>query len=165
MHKLIILFLLVFYVVSCTPKLAKNVSTEEYTEDVSAFRPKIDPVVVNTSDQDNASAKKRPYVRPTHDINNEMAVLMDSIVIHNQDKLYLTYTIQVYIGRSREEANQVRENVYRVLPEARPELVYRQPSYKVNVGRYIDRVDAYRTLTVLKRKFPGAMLVPQRGRM
>ncbi len=165
MHRLTIALLILLYVVGCSPKLATNVSTEDYTEDVSAFRPKIEPVEVNTVDQENTNTKKQSYVSPTHDINDEMNVLMDSIVIHNRDKLYLTYTIQVYIGRSREEANQVREKVYRVLPEAKPELIYRQPSYKVNVGKYIDRVDAYRTLTALKRKFPGAMLVPQRGSM
>lgn len=164
MHRLVIIFIIVLYVVGCSPKLATNVVDEEYTEDVSAFRPKIESVETEDVDQETTTTKGA-YVSPTHDINNEMNMLMDSIVIHNQDKLYLTYTIQVYIGRSRDEANQVRENVYRVLPEAKPELIYRQPSYKVNVGHYIDRVEAYRTLTALKRKFPGAMMVPQRDRM
>lgn len=165
MHRLTLILLIGLYVAGCSPKLATNVSTEDYTEDVSVFRPKIEHAEVETVDQEDTSSIKRSYVPPTHDINDEMNVLMDSIIIYNRDKFYLTYTIQVYIGRSREEANQVREKVYRVLPEAKPELIYRQPSYKVNVGKYIDRVDAYRTLTALKRKFPGAMLVPQRGRM
>lgn len=165
MHKLAIILLIVLYAVGCSPKLATNVSTEDYTEDVSAFRPKVEPLDVETGDQEDTSMEKEPYVPPTHDINEEMSALMDSIVIHNRDKMYLTYTIQVYIGRSREEANQVRENVYRVLPEVKPELIYRQPSYKVNVGNFVDRVEAYQTLTALKRKFPAAMLVPQRDSM
>ena len=88
---------------------------------------------------------------------------MDSIVVHNRDKMYLTYTIQVYIGRSREEANQIREKVYRILPDEEPVLIYKQPSYKVNVGKYFDKVDAYKTLNILKSNFTGAMLVPERN--
>jgi 5-carboxymethyl-2-hydroxymuconate isomerase len=90
---------------------------------------------------------------------------MDSIVVHNQDKMYLTYTIQVYIGRSREESNQVREKVYRVLPDEKPELSYRQPSWRVTVGKYFKREDAYKTLTILKETFPGVMLVPERNQL
>jgi hypothetical protein len=163
MNRLLILLLLVVY--SCAPKLATKKTTEDYSEDVSAFRPKIEPVVTETVDEENPNTRRGEYVAPTNDINDEMNVLMDSIIVHNRDKLYLSFTIQVYIGRSREEANQVRENVYRILPDEKPELIYRQPSYKVTVGKYIDRVEAYRTLTALKKKFPGAMLVPQRATM
>ena len=161
MNRLLILLLLVVY--SCAPKLATKKTTEDYSEDVSAFRPKIESI--ETVDKENAIADKGAYVPPTHDINREMASIMDSVVVHNMDKMYLTYTIQVYIGRSREEANQIREKVYRILPEEEPVLIYKQPSYKVNVGEYIERVDAYKTLTKLRATFPGAMLVPERNQM
>jgi len=159
MNRLLILLLLVVY--SCTPKLATNKTTEDYSEDVSDFRPKIE--TMERVDEEKAINDKGAYVPPTHDINNEMASIMDSVVVHNLDKMYLTYTIQVYIGRSREEANQIREKVYRVLPEEKPILVYKQPSYKVNVGKYNERIDAYQTLTALRAFFPGAMLVPERN--
>lgn len=161
MNRLIVLLLLVVY--SCTPKLATKNVTEDYSEDVSAFRPKIE--MMETEIVDGENANKGTYVAPTHDKNSEMASIMDSIVVHNMDKMYLTYTIQVYIGRSREEANQIREKVYRVLPEGKPILVYKQPSYKVNVGKYNERVDAYKTLTALRATFPGAMLVPERNHL
>ena len=109
MNRLIILLLLVVY--SCAPKLATKKTTEDYSEDVSAFRPEIESI--ETADKETAIADKGSYVAPTHDINSEMASIMDSVVVHNLDKMYLTYTIQVYIGRSREEANQFREKVYR----------------------------------------------------
>ncbi len=155
------------YVISCTPKLATSVTTKDYTEDVSEFRPTVETSVEEdeVEVQSSHNIEKGPYVPPTHDINKEMSEVMDSIIVFNRDKLYLTFTIQVYIGRSREEANQVREKVYGLLPEEKPKLVYRQPSYKVNVGQYIERVDAYKPLTILKREFPGAMIVPKRERM
>ncbi len=165
MYRLFIILILVIYVAGCTPKLATTTTTEDYTEDISAYRPKIENAGQEgeiATEQIN-SVVKGQYVPPTHDIKNEMSVIMDSIVVHNKSKLYQTFTIQVYTGRSREEANQVREKVYRVMPDEKPVLVYKQPSYKVNVGKYFDSAQAYKTLTVLKASFPEAMLVPERG--
>lgn len=167
MLRILIFILISAYVISCTPKLATSVATKDYTEDVSDFRPTVETSVEEevAEIQPSQIIDRGPYIPPTHDINKEMNEVLDSIIVYNRDKLYLTFTIQVYIGRSREEANQVREKVYGILPEEKPELVYRQPSYKVNVGKYIERVDAYKPLTILKREFPGAMIVPIRERM
>ena len=159
MYKLFIFLILALYVVSCSPKLASTSDTKDYVEDVSAFRPSVPQDEQQDISSENTQIDKGPYVAPTNDINAEMSVIMDSIILHNRDKTYITYTIQVYIGRSREEANQIREKVYRVMPEEKPELIYKQPSYKVNVGKYYDRVEAYKTLTELRGSFPGAGLV------
>jgi len=158
----VIIFLAIAF--SCSPKLASKGDIKDYSEDVATYRPKntsevkiVDPVELEDT--------KGPYVAPTQDINEEMSSIMDSIVVQNQHKQYLTYAIQVYIGRSREEANQIREKVYRVLPEEKPILLYHQPSYKVFVGKYYEKVDAYKTLNILRANFPGAMLVPQYKKM
>lgn len=160
-HRLLFLIFVAGYIFSCSPKLATKSTSEDYEEDLSSFRPTIDMEGQNNEVSEVVDTKGS-YVTPTHDINNEMSAIMDSVVYYNKNKAYLTYTIQVYIGRSREEANQVREKVYRVLPDEKPALGYKQPSWKVTVGEYYDRVEAYKTLTTLKGVFPGAMLVPER---
>ncbi len=162
MYRFLLFIILAGLVWRCAPKLASS-STADYDEDVSSFRPAIEQGEAEKQDAVvDTKEEKGPYVAPTHDINGEMASLMDSIITHNREKTYRTYTIQVYIGRSREEANKIREKIYRVLPDERPQLTYRQPSYKVTVGKYFDRVDAYKTLNMLKETFPGALLVPER---
>ena len=163
MSRIFIFLILVVYAISCTPKLASTSTTEDYSEDVSAFRPKLEDVDLADGEDVKIAPEKVPYVPPTNDINAEMSVLMDSIIVHNMEKAYYTYTIQVYIGRSREEANQIREKVYRILPEEKPELNWRQPSWLVTVGTYHDRVDAYKTLIKLRRTFPGAGMVRERN--
>ena len=160
MYKYLLFVLMAVIVMRCAPKIAST-STAGYDEDVSDFRPKIGHAEP-TPEETTVIAEKGPYVAPTHNINAEMSSLMDSIITCNREKAYLTYTIQIYIGRSREEANKVREKVYRILPDERPRLTYRQPSYKVTVGEYFDRVDAYKTLNLLKETFPGALLLPER---
>lgn len=167
MYRYLILLFLGMYVVGCTPKLVTQTSSKDYLEDVSAYRPKAE-VEMKTGEpveETTVLKKKGAYVPPTHDIKAEMDIIMDSISVQNQSKLYLTYTIQVYLGRSREEANQIREQVYRALPEEKPILIYKQPSYKVTVGKYFDRVEAYKTLTTLRGSFPGALMVPERNLM
>jgi hypothetical protein len=162
MTRFLLFVLIVGYFISCTPKLATKSASEDYNEDLSSYRPNIEMESVDPEPEAGTIDLKGPYVAPTHDINNQMSAIMDSIVFYNKNKTYLTYTIQVYIGRSREEANQIREKVYRVLPDEKPALGYKQPSWKVTVGEYNDRVEAYKTLTTLKGVFPGAMLVPER---
>lgn len=165
MYRLILFVVVAAFVANCTPKLATKGEVKDYTEDVSAFRPKLEIDDTGKGDESTLNSVKGPYVAPTHSINAEMSTIMDSIIVYNRDRTYITYTIQVYIGRNREEANQVREKVYRVLPEDKPQLSYKQPSYKVNVGRYFDRAEAYKTLTLLRSSFPGATLVREYNRV
>ena len=65
MHKLAIILLIVLYAVGCSPKLATNVSTEDYTEDVSAFRPEIEPLELEAGDQEDTSPQKK-YAQADH---------------------------------------------------------------------------------------------------
>jgi hypothetical protein len=160
MYKYIPILFITAYIFSCTPKAATTKTPEFYEEDLSAYRPVIEKETTEEPIDIGIDAKG-PYVAPTHDINNEMSALMDSIISYNRTKTFLTYTIQVYIGRSREEANQVREKVYRVFPDQKPTLSWRQPSWLVTVGEFAERVDAYKTYTVLRNTFPGATLVPE----
>jgi hypothetical protein len=164
MHKSFFILLIVLYVFGCTPKLSTSSKSEVYSEDVSAFRPEISPSSeeITLVTEEESVNEKGNYVPPTHDINSEMSVIMDSITAQNKTKLFTTFTIQVYTGRSREDANLAREKVYRVMPDEKPSLSYKQPSYKVNVGKYFDTAQAYKTLTILKESFPGATLVPER---
>jgi hypothetical protein len=148
---------------SCSTKPPADKQTAEYTEDLSGYRPVIPVATENAEEPIVPGQLKGPYVPATHDINGEMDIVMDSVIAANQSKTFQTYTIQVYLGRSREEANLVREKVYRILPTSKPELSYKQPSWRVTLGTYLDRVDAYKTLNQLKPSFPGAALVPEKS--
>lgn len=146
----------------CVNRPSSTKAVTEYSEDVSAYRPEIE-APENEDTPTALTEEKGPYVPPTHEKNREMSAVMDSIVAHNKEKTYITYVIQVYFGRSREEANQVREKIYRTMPDVKPQLSYRQPAYRVTVGRFSDRIDAFQTFEKLKELFDGATLVPERN--
>ena len=100
MHKILIILLIFSLVVSCTPKLSTSSTVEDYSEDVSAFRPIVPIDVDEETELSEDKLDRGPYVAPTHSINREMSNVMDSIIVYNRDKSYFTYTVQVYIGRS-----------------------------------------------------------------
>ena len=163
MRRLLGLSLVIVLLHGCTQRIITT-STADYSEDVSEFRPTVE--AEESSDYaEPVSYEKGPYVAPTNDINEEMAALMDSIKVNNLEKTHLSYTVQVYLGRNREEANKVREKVYRLMPDEKPELDWNPPSYKVLVGNYYDRVEAYKTYTELRQVFPSANLVPRRNKI
>jgi hypothetical protein len=100
------------------------------------------------------------------DISDELQAVLDSVALKNKSiKTVSGYTILVYSGASRDGANQAKRRVYNVLPEAQPELKYIQPNYKVQVGEFIDRLEAQRTFAMLKSEFPSAQIVPERIRI
>lgn len=94
-------------------------------------------------------------------VNNKVDAVLDSI-----DKLNLTrkfisgYTIQIYSGQSREEANNAKKKLTETL-DMKADLQYLQPKFRVKVGAYFTALDAQRDLVLLKRFFPNAILVPE----
>ena len=149
--------LIVFY--GCSPKVVTQTSVEEYNEDLSAIRPPIDSVEKEVTSE----LVKAPYTAPGFDDTKKLDALIDSISTDNLNKKVRYYTIQVYVGNSREQANEIRTKVYSIIPEETPKLEYSQPNFRVKVGMFESRLDAHKTFTLLKNTFPGAVLVSEKS--
>lgn len=147
---------------SCAPKVTKTKTPEEFSEDLTQVREDFTDMEAATT-EDQVVVEKGPYVKPTHDITAQMDYMLDTLTVLNVDKPMTYYSIQVYVGNSRDEANNVREKVYRLLPDAKPRLKYQSPNYRVKVGWYINRVDANEDFQKLKKTFPGALLVSEKS--
>jgi hypothetical protein len=148
----------------CAPKASKSKTTETYQEDLSKYRPKPVELEIDSADIGavDTAFVRGPYTAPTNDITEELDYEIARISDEQKKLPILIYTVQVYTGRSREEANQIRSQVYQTLPDEEPQLIYQQPNFKVRVGTYFERADAYKTFKALKEKFAGAILVPVR---
>ena len=101
-------------------------------------------------------------IEPQTDITDELNEKLGAIAEDNKRKVISGYTILVYSGPSRDEANKSKDMVYRVMPDSRPQIQYTQPYYRVKVGRFVERIEAQKKFTTLKKEFPTAMLVPER---
>lgn len=134
-----------------------------YQEDLSAHR--IDYSITESPDANTKSTAELPIsgsIEPSADITEELDEKLVKIAEENKSKLVSGYTIQVYTGSSRDAANNAKDLIYRVVPNARPQIQYIQPNYKVKVGKFVDRIEAQKIYMTLKEEFPSAMIIPER---
>lgn len=157
---------LVILLHACAP--SKTITTQKantYEENVSQYR-------INYADslRQNNTTKAPPErtlssgpATTRYAITGEMDEYLQERSEANLEKnSYQGYTLQVYTGGSRDEANNAKRRVYNALPDARPNINYNSSIYRVQVGEYTDRLEAQEDYTMLKEEFPYVLLVPQR---
>lgn len=138
-------------------------TASNYSENITSLRPTFDPsktVVPDTS----KTVDSQPVVKePEQDVTENLDELLAAIIKRNGDIKFIPgYTIQVYSGRSRENADMVKTEIYRQVPDARPRQDFDVPNYKVSVGHYLEKIEAQKAFTELKKHFPQAILIPTR---
>ena len=141
--------------------------TVDYEEDLSVHRSSYDfqlPEERPGSERPSATAGgPEQTVNVANDITYELDQLMAEVSEQNRSvKTVQGFTIQVYSGTSREKARQVERQVYHVVPDVQPEVKYMQPNYKVQVGQFVERLEAQKTYSMLKKEFPSALIIPDR---
>jgi hypothetical protein len=105
-------------------------------------------------------------VTPVNDQTAQIEAKLDQITEYSRTSNSAQgFTIQVYSGTSREQASQVKAQVYKILPESRPETKYEQPIYRVRVGEFVNRLEAQNTYALLASEFPQAIVIPTRIRL
>ena len=144
----------------CSKKTVPTAVTEDYSEDLTHTMPDIeefeDPML-----SVEETVEKAPFRDPELDVTEHLDVVLDSIATINKNLPYLRYTVMVHNSNSRNDAEEARKDVFRVMPEAKPKLQFISPSYIVKVGDFFDQLEAYQTLVKLKRQFPNAVIIPE----
>lgn len=143
---------------SCTA-LSPSGSTTSYSEDLSAHRPKIEADTTAEVEKTETRADVTPQYHQTSEVDTKLQEITSFNRTSNSAQ---GFTIQVYSGTSREEASQAKAQVYKILPDSRPQTRYEQPIYRVRVGEFIDRLEAQNTYAKLRAEFPQAIVIPTR---
>jgi hypothetical protein len=154
---------------SCAPR--KSISTQKadtHEENVAPYRIRY----ADSLRQTQATVPNPERTLTVGPVATRYAITdnMDAYVAErserNADKnTYQGYTLQVYTGGSRDEANEAKRRVYDALPDARPAINYNSSIYRVQVGEYTNRLEAQEDYTQLKKEFPYVLLVPQKFRV
>jgi hypothetical protein len=134
-------------------------NVEVYYEDLSVVR----PVFINPDTITGKSTAPVSAVPPSfqNDVSKRVTARIDSLAEIN--KKYPTvdgYRILVYTGTSSDEAQKNRQLVYAYNSDLNVYTQYKQPSHRVKVGDFTNRVEANYILNDLKQSFPNAMIVP-----
>lgn len=75
------------------------------------------------------------------------------------------YRIQVasFSGvNSKSQAESVKAALTSLFPDTKSYVVYSEPYFRVQIGDYNSRLDAYRELLKIKESYPGAYIVPEK---
>lgn len=70
------------------------------------------------------------------------------------------FRILVYTGNERELAVKTKESLYREYPDADLYMSYQSPTFRVHMGDFYRKLDAYLVLKQMLPRFPGSVLVP-----
>jgi hypothetical protein len=95
-------------------------------------------------------------------IEDELNKVLDSLAeLKRNAPLIPGFRILLYSGNDREQATKARENAYRVLPRADVYTLYQAPTFKVKLGDYFQKIEAYRELRKLRYAFPYAVIIQE----
>ena len=144
----------------CSRKAVTTATTEEYSEDLSHTIPDVE-IIVEPEEELVETVDRAPFRTPELDVTEDLDEVLDSITTINKNLPYLRYTVMVHNSNSRNDAEEARKDVFRVMPDAKPKLQFISPSYIVKVGDFYDQLEAYQTLVKLKRQFPNAVIIPE----
>lgn len=160
LHNFELAMLLASLTTSC---LAQRQSKDKpYAEDLSHLRPKFE-IVADSADTAATLVEVQPAIKPVRNVNDKVDAVLDSIDRLNVTRRFLDgYTIQIYSGLNREDANNAKKKMIDQVPELVADLQYIQPKFRVRVGNYFSRIEAQKDLVRLKRHFPNAILIPEK---
>lgn len=137
-------------------------SSGSYSEDLSVHRPALEQRQEPTENVEN-QVMQEAYVPLSGHIKTELDSINKIALAQNKEGRYVDgYVIQVYSGNSRDAANRAKSDMYVFFPELSPRVSYHQPTFRVKAGRFINRLQANRVHQAVKRKFPRALLLPER---
>jgi len=106
--------------------------------------------------------KKKPICKtPRHDITDQLDQWLAYNQAANEQVKYVQgYTIQVYIGGSREDAFKAKNNLHTHYDAMIPEVIYDLPNYTVRLGKFLDMLEAYPVYAAIRKHMPQAIIRP-----
>ena len=140
----------------------KKAPTSTYNEDLARHRKnfKIRRKEASRDAQQEQSQKPMP-IASLHPVNEKLDYLLEGRKRANQQASYITgLTIQVYTGSSREDALKVRSLLSQEKLHLQPEINHNKTNYTVRIGNFLDEKEAYPVYTLIKKRYPKAMIRP-----
>lgn len=143
--------------------VAQKKSDKPYYESLSDVRARVTAPVDSIPNITTTVTPEIKEVAFTKTVNEKVDLVLDSIDRFNLMRRSVDgYTIQIYSGQNREEAMNIKKKMSTDLPDLTANLQYQQPKFRVTVGKYYSKLEAYQDLTKLRQNFSSAILVPEK---
>jgi hypothetical protein len=134
-----------------------------HEEDISVWRAKFRPAVAADMAQVDTLSQVRPDGEFRLSVNDRLHPILDSISRLQLSRKFIDgFTIQLYSGTKRDLAMEAKKVLTTRHPDLIGDLVYQQPNFRVKVGRYFTRLEAYKDFAALRKNFPAAIIIPEK---
>ena len=148
-----------FSVLSCVNQkisISSNNDSRKYFEDLSFIRESEN--VSNSTNDENIVDKKNNL-----GIDIELDSILKIIKSEVDEEIFTDgYTIQIYLGDKREEAENTVEKLFEYDSLIKSNTIFTQPNYRVKTGTFEDRFKANFEKKKLKKTFPNAIIIPEK---
>lgn len=164
-------FLKIAFSVSCffifnacvTQKTINNATQGNFSDDLAKYRlvfkeTNYQTVEIPQEQTVNATTNLKP---PANSINADLDTLLKNIAENNKHLTIKGYRLQVFSGMQRKDAENVIVEL-RKLVAYTPDLEYSQPNFKVKIGNFLNKIDAYQTYYKIKEVFPNVVIVHEK---
>jgi hypothetical protein len=142
---------------------AQKKNDKSYYEDLSLVRPRVEAVIDSPRTEVKPNDIAPKSFTATKNVNEKVDFVLDSIARFNLIRRSVDgYTIQIYSGQKREDAMNAKKKISEETPELIANLQYQQPKFRVTVGKYYTRLEAYQDLARVRIGFPSAILIPEK---
>ena len=109
-----------------------------------------------------SKAQPKPEEDCAYDRTMKVNAMLDSMTAANFEASRIQgFRILLYSGNDRDEAGHAKEAAYRVFPKADVYMAYSAPTFKVRIGDYYSRFDAWQDLLKLREQFPRAVITSE----
>lgn len=148
-----------FFVLSCVNQkisISSNNDSRKYFEDLSFIRESEN--VLNPTNDENIVGNKNNL-----GIDIELDSILKIIKSEVDEEIFTDgYTIQIYLGDKREEAENTVEKLFEYDSLIKSNTIFTQPNYRVKTGTFEDRFKANYEYKKLKKTFPNAIIIPEK---
>lgn len=147
-HKQILTYLFLFFA---------YISWGQYSEDLSKVRPTVD------FNEKEFQLKKDSVVTIEHHDNAKVEEALEGYAeFVNKIECARGYRIQIYLGRSESEVEEVKKKLKEIEGFEKAEVyVEYRVDFRVKVGDYVERLRAHQDLIKLQKVFDKALLLPE----
>lgn len=168
-HQTQFVFILLFFAISSCVRSVPNTTQQadkkitSYEEDLSTVRPKYDQEDIKEKANDKVEKPKDVLKfnseEPLND-NKEINVVLDQIKEKNKSLTESQgFRISIFSGNNRGNFESAKSYILQHYPELESYESYSQPTYKVKVGDFMNRMDAERYYASLVSRFPTAKIM------
>jgi hypothetical protein len=93
-------------------------------------------------------------------IDNKVDLLLKKKLELDQQKPSIQgFRVQLYYGGNRTEALELKSKFAQLHPEVESYLIYQQPYFRLRVGDFRTRLEAYKLMKKVEKEFPSVFIV------